>query len=79
VKITYLGNSVVTPPHTRVRRLEDYARPQKTTRGTKLSGRWDSRATGVTVRYVAPRASERVKPRVVDSLARYDARHALYA
>jgi hypothetical protein len=78
VKITYLGNSVVTPPHTKVRRLEDYARPQKATRGTKLSGRWDSRATPLQVRYVAPRAPQ-AKPRVVDSLARYDARHALYA
>jgi hypothetical protein len=79
VKITYLGNSVVRPPNTKVRQLSDYARPQKTTQGTKLSGRWDSRATGVTVRYVAPRDSERVKPRVVDSLSRYNERYALYA
>ena len=78
MRVTYL-DSIIKPPHTRVRRIEDYARPQKTTQGTKLSGRWDSRATGVTVRYVAPRASKRVKPRVVDSLSRYNERYALYA
>ena len=79
MKIEYLGNSVVTPPNTKTRRLEDYARPQKTTRGTKLKGRWDSRATPVKVRWVSPRAGETMQPRVVDRLARYDERHALFA
>lgn len=72
-------DSVIKPPHTRVRDLSDYARPRRETRGTKLKGRWDSRATPVAVRYVTPIAAERITPRVVDSLARYNESHRLYA
>ena len=80
MKINYLGNSVVCPPGLKVRQLSDYARPQKATRGTKLTGRWDSRATGVSIRYVAPRANEGIVPRrVVDGLAPYNERSRLFA
>jgi len=79
MKVTYL-DSVIKPPHSRVRDLSDYARPQKTTQGTKLKGRWDSRATPVRVRYVTPTPPEnRITPRVVDTLARYNESHRLYA
>ena len=78
MRVTYL-DSVIRPPHTKVRNLSDYAMPRKTTRGSKLKGRWDSRATPVSIRYVTPRPPEtRTVPRVVDNVARYNERHALF-